>query len=161
MKAYNEGYRPNVAMVVINSTNKVLICRRKNTKTWQFPQGGIDNGEDIKKAMYRELSEEVGLSKDDVSLVGESEGTITYDIPKTIRSKVLGGKFKGQEQKWFLLKLKKDNSEIKLDNETFPEFDKYEWVSFWQPLNRIVDFKREAYRKALSELRFLCLSNKS
>ena len=155
MKAYNEGYRPNVAMVVINSTNKVLICRRKNTKTWQFPQGGIDNGEDIKKAMYRELSEEVGLSKDDVSLVGESEGTITYDIPKTIRSKVLGGKFKGQEQKWILLKLKKDNSEIKLDNETFPEFDKYEWVSFWQPLNRIVDFKREAYRKALSELRFL------
>ena len=155
MKANNEGYRPNVAMVVINSTNKVLICRRKNTRTWQFPQGGIDNGEDIKKAMYRELSEEVGLSKDDVSLVGESEGTITYDIPKTIRSKVLGGKFKGQEQKWFLLKLKKDNSEIKLDNETFPEFDKYEWVSFWQPLNRIVDFKREAYRKALSELRFL------
>ena len=155
MKANNEGYRPNVAMVVINSMNKVLICRRKNTKTWQFPQGGIDNGEEIKKAMYRELSEEVGLSKDDVSLVGESEDTITYDIPKTIRSKVLGGKFKGQKQKWFLLKLKKDNSEIKLDNETFPEFDKYEWVSFWQPLNRIVDFKREAYRKALSELRFL------
>ena len=155
MKANNEGYRPNVAMVVINSTNKVLICRRKNTKTWQFPQGGIDNGEDIKKAMYRELSEEVGLSKDDVSLVGESEGTITYDIPKTIRSKVLGGKFKGQEQKWFLLKLNKDNCEIKLDNEAYPEFDKYEWVSFWQPLNRIVDFKREAYRKALSELRFL------
>ena len=155
MKANNEGYRPNVAMVVINSMNKVLICRRKNTRTWQFPQGGIDNGEDIKKAMYRELAEEVGLSKADVSLVGESEGTITYDIPKTIRSKVLGGKFKGQEQKWFLLKLKKDNSEIKLDNEAFPEFDKYEWVSFWQPLNRIVDFKREAYREALSELRFL------
>ena len=155
MKENSEGYRPNVAMVVINSTNKVLICRRKNTRTWQFPQGGIDDGEDIKKAMYRELSEEVGLSKDDVSLVGESEGTITYDIPKTIRSKVLGGKFKGQEQKWFLLKLNKDNCEIKLDNEAFPEFDKYEWVSFWQPLNRIVDFKREAYRKALSELRFL------
>ena len=155
MKENSEGYRPNVAMVVINSTNKVLICRRKNTRTWQFPQGGIDNGEDIKKAMYRELSEEVGLSKDDVSLVGESESTITYDIPKTIRSKVLGGKFKGQEQKWFLLKLNKDNCEIKLDNEDFPEFDKYEWVSFWQPLNRIVDFKREAYRKALSELRFL------
>ena len=155
MKAKNEGYRPNVAMVVINSMNKVLICRRKNTRTWQFPQGGIDNGEDIEKAMFRELSEEVGLSKADVSLVGESEGTITYDIPKTIRSKVLGGKFKGQEQKWFLLKIKKDNTEIKLDNEAFPEFDKYEWVSFWQPLNRIVDFKREAYREALSELRFL------
>tara|TARA_B100001027_G_scaffold107432_1_gene74028 strand:- start:549 stop:1019 length:471 start_codon:yes stop_codon:yes gene_type:complete len=155
MKANKEGYRPNVAMVVINSMNKVLICRRKNTRTWQFPQGGIDNGEDIEKAMFRELSEEVGLSKADVSLVGESEGTITYDIPKTIRSKVLGGKFKGQEQKWFLLKIKKDNTEIKLDNEAFPEFDKYEWVSFWQPLNRIVDFKREAYREALSELRFL------
>ena len=153
MKANNEGYRPNVAMVVINSMNKVLICRRKNTRTWQFPQGGIDNGEDIKKAMYRELSEEVGLGKDDVNLVGESEGTITYDIPKTIRSKVLGGKFKGQEQKWFLLKLKKDNNEIKLDNEAFPEFDEYEWVSFWQPLNRIVDFKREMYLKILDNIK--------
>lgn len=155
MKASKEGYRPNVAMVVLNSKNKVLICRRTNTKTWQFPQGGVDNNENLEKAMYRELLEEVGLRKDDVQYIGESEDTIIYDIPKTIRSKVLGGKFKGQEQKWFLLRIKNDDHEIRLDYEAFPEFDTFEWVSFWQPIDRIVDFKREAYRKALSELRFL------
>ena len=155
MKASNEGYRPNVAMVVLNSKNKVLICRRTNTKTWQFPQGGVDDNENLEKAMYRELLEEVGLRKDDVQYIGESDDTIIYDIPKTIRSKVLGGKFKGQEQKWFLLRIKNDDHEIRLDYEAFPEFDTFEWVSFWQPIDRIVDFKREAYRKALSELRFL------
>ena len=155
MKASNEGYRPNVAMVVLNSKNKVLICRRTNTKTWQFPQGGVDNNENLEKAMYRELLEEVGLRKDDVQYIGESDDTIIYDIPKTIRSKVLGGKFKGQEQKWFLLRIKNDDHEIRLDYEAFPEFDTFEWVSFWQPIDRIVDFKKEAYRKALSELRFL------
>ena len=155
MKASKQGYRPNVAMVVLNSKNKVLICRRTNTKTWQFPQGGVDNNENLEKAMYRELLEEVGLRKDDVQYIGESDDTIIYDIPKTIRSKVLGGKFKGQEQKWFLLRIKNDDHEIRLDYEAFPEFDTFEWVSFWQPIDRIVDFKREAYRKALSELRFL------
>jgi putative (di)nucleoside polyphosphate hydrolase len=142
-------------MVVLNSKNKVLICRRTNTKTWQFPQGGVDNNENLEKAMYRELLEEVGLRKDDVQYIGESDDTIIYDIPKTIRSKVLGGKFKGQEQKWFLLRIKNDDHEIRLDYEAFPEFDTFEWVSFWQPIDRIVDFKKEAYRKALSELRFL------
>ena len=88
-----EGYRPNVAMVVVNSKNKVLICRRRNTQTWQFPQGGIDSDEDITEAMYRELFEEVGLSKKDIDVLGESKGTITYDIPLTLRSMVLGGKF--------------------------------------------------------------------
>lgn len=155
MKASKEGYRPNVAMVVLNSKNKVLICRRTNTKTWQFPQGGVDDNENLEKAMYRELLEEVGLRKDDVQYIGESDDTIIYDIPKTIRSKVLGGKFKGQEQKWFLLRIKNDDHEIRLDYEAFPEFDTFEWVSFWQPIDRIVDFKREAYRQALSELRFL------
>ena len=155
MKASKQGYRPNVAMVVLNSKNKVLICRRTNTKTWQFPQGGVDNNENLEKAMYRELLEEVGLRKDDVQYIGESDDTIIYDIPKTIRSKVLGGKFKGREQKWFLLRIKNDDHEIRLDYEAFPEFDTFEWVSFWQPIDRIVDFKREAYRKALSELRFL------
>ena len=90
MKGSKEGYRPNVAMVVLNSKNKVLICRRTNTKTWQFPQGGVDKDENLEKAMYRELLEEVGLRKDDVQYIGESDDTIIYDIPKTIRSKVLG-----------------------------------------------------------------------
>ena len=150
-----KNYRRGVGMIIINNDGRFWLGKRIGTEAWQFPQGGIDKGEDIKNAMYRELLEEVGLKKEEVEYVGESAETIFYDIPKTIRSKVLGGKFKGQEQKWFLLKLKKDNQQIKLDNEDFPEFDKYEWVSYWQPIDRIVDFKREAYRKALSELRFL------
>lgn len=149
------GYRPNVAMVVINSENKVLICRRRNTQTWQFPQGGIDADEDIKEAMYRELFEEVGLSKQDIEVIGESKATITYDIPKTLRSLVLGGKFKGQDQKWFLLRIKNDECNINLENEALPEFEEFEWVSYWRPLDRIIDFKKEAYRQALMELRHM------
>ena len=149
-----EGYRPNVAMIVINNDNKVLICRRRNTQTWQFPQGGIDSNENIQEAMYRELHEEVGLSKEDVNIIGESKKTITYDIPITLRSKVLGGKFKGQDQKWFLLKTIKDDLKINLNNEMIPEFEEFEWVSYWRTLDRIIDFKKEAYRQALTELRF-------
>ena len=149
-----EGYRPNVAMIVINNDNKVLICRRRNTQTWQFPQGGIDSNENIQEAMYRELHEEVGLSKEDVNIIGESKKTITYDIPITLRSKVLGEKFKGQDQKWFLLKTIKDDLKINLNNEMIPEFEEFEWVSYWRSLDRIIDFKKEAYRQALTELRF-------
>lgn len=149
-----KGYRPNVAMIVINNDNKVLICRRRNTQTWQFPQGGIDPNENIQEAMYRELHEEVGLSKEDVNIIGKSKKTITYDIPITLRSKVLGGKFKGQDQKWFLLKTIKDDIKINLNNEMIPEFEEFEWVSYWRPLDRIIDFKKEAYRQALTELRF-------
>jgi putative (di)nucleoside polyphosphate hydrolase len=149
-----EGYRPNVAMIVINNDNKVLICRRRNTQTWQFPQGGIDPNENIQEAMYRELHEEVGLSKEDVNIIGKSKKTITYDIPIILRSKVLGGKFKGQDQKWFLLKTIKDDLKINLNNEMIPEFEEFEWVSYWRSLDRIIDFKKEAYRQALTELRF-------
>ena len=149
-----EGYRRNMAMIVINNDNKVLICRRRNTQTWQFPQGGIDSNENIQEAMYRELHEEVGLSKEDVNIIGESKKTITYDIPITLRSKVLGGKFKGQDQKWFLLKTIKDDLKINLNNEMIPEFEEFEWVSYWRSLDRIIDFKKEAYRQALTELRF-------
>ena len=149
-----KGYRPNVAMIVINNDNKVLICRRRNTQTWQFPQGGIDSNENIQEAMYRELHEEVGLSKEDVNIIGKSKKMITYDIPITLRSKVLGGKFKGQDQKWFLLKTIKDDIKINLNNEMIPEFEEFEWVSYSRSLDRIIDFKKEAYRQALTELRF-------
>ena len=149
-----KGYRPNVAMIVINNDNRVLICRRRNTQTWQFPQGGIDPNENIQEAMYRELHEEVGLSKEDVNIIGKSKKMITYDIPITLRLKVLGGKFKGQDQKWFLLKTIKDDIKINLNNEVIPEFEEFEWVSYWRALDRIIDFKKEAYRQALTELRF-------
>ena len=146
-----EGYRLNVAMIIFNEDKKVLFCRRKNTENWQFPQGGVDQGEKIESAMLRELEEEVGLLEREISIIAESLDLIYYDIPKNIRSKVLGGKYKGQAQKYFLLKL--TSGEINLNKEKNPEFDDYKWVPFWFPLRRVVDFKKEAYRKALIEFK--------
>ncbi|MDA9725128.1 RNA pyrophosphohydrolase [Gammaproteobacteria bacterium] len=145
------GYRLNVAMIVLNKDNKVLFCKRRNTENWQFPQGGVDKNENIESAMFRELNEEVGLEKDNVEIKAVSQNLIYYDIPKNIRSRVLGGKFKGQAQKYFLLKL--ISGDVDLNIENTPEFDKYSWVSFWYPLYQVVDFKKEAYRSALIELK--------
>ena len=145
------GYRLNVAMIVFNKDNKVLFCKRRNTENWQFPQGGVDENENIESAMFRELNEEVGLEKDNVEIKAVSQNFIYYDIPKNIRSRVLGGKFKGQAQKYFLLKL--ISGDVDLNIENTPEFDKYNWVPFWYPLNQVVDFKKEAYRSALIEFK--------
>ena len=150
-------YRKNVGMVLINTKGNIFAGKRidNNTDAWQMPQGGIDDGETPEVAAFRELSEETGIHRNKARLIGATAGWLSYDIPLELIPKLWNGQYRGQEQKWFLLKLNKDNCEIKLDNEDFPEFDKYEWVSYWQPIDRIVDFKREAYRKALSELRFL------
>ena len=145
------GYRLNVAMIVLNKENKSLFCKRRNTDNWQFPQGGVDEDETIESAMFRELNEEVGLNEENVEIKSVSQNLIYYDIPKNIRSRILGGKFKGQAQKYFLLKL--ISGEIDLNRENTPEFDKYNWVPFWYPLNQVVDFKKEAYRNALIEFK--------
>jgi putative (di)nucleoside polyphosphate hydrolase len=145
------GYRLNVAMIVLNEDNKVLFCKRRNTENWQFPQGGVDENENIESAMFRELNEEVGLEKDNVEIKAVSQNLIYYDIPKSIRSRVLGGKFNGQAQKYFLLKL--ISGDVDLNRENTPEFDEYSWVPFWYPLNQAVDFKKEAYRSALIEFK--------
>ena len=101
--------------------------------------------------MFRELNEEVGLEKDNVEIKAVSQNLIYYDIPKNIRSRVLGGKFKGQAQKYFLLKL--ISGDVDLNIENTPEFDEYSWVPFWYPLNQVVDFKKEAYRSVLIEFK--------
>ena len=129
------GYRLNVAMIVLNEDNKVLFCKRRKTENWQFPQGGVDENENIESAMFRELNEEVGLEKDNVEIKAVSQNLIYYDIPKSIRSRVLGGKFKGQAQKYFLLKL--ISGDVDLNRENTPEFDEYSWVPFWYPLNPV------------------------
>ena len=110
------GYRLNVAMIVLNKDNKVLFCKRRNTENWQFPQGGVDENENIESAMFRELNEEVGLEKDNVEIKAVSQNLIYYDIPKNIRSRVLGGKFRGQAQKYFLLKLISGDVDLNREN---------------------------------------------
>ena len=129
-----------------------MYCKRKNSKNWQFPQGGIDKNEDIFIAALRELYEEVGIEENKVRLIKESDHWYKYDLPKKYkRNNFLWEDFRGQKQKWFLFKLI-EKAEIDLNNENNPEFDEFNWVDYWKPLDEIVDFKREIYEKVLTEL---------
>jgi len=152
MKIKEKGYRLNVGIIVANSEGKLLYCKRKKSNNWQFPQGGIDRNENPFLAALRELYEEVGIQKDKVKLIKESENWYKYDLPsKYKKNNFLWNDFKGQKQKWFFFKLTEEVL-IDLNNENNPEFDEFDWVDYWKPLDEIVEFKREIYRKVLSEL---------
>ena len=152
MNIKEKGYRLNVGIIVANSDGKLLYCKRKNSDNWQFPQGGIDRNEDPFLAALRELYEEVGIQKDKVNLIKESENWYKYDLPRKYKkNNFLWNDFKGQKQKWFLFKLIGEVM-IDLNNENNPEFDEFDWVDYWKPLDEIVEFKREIYKKVLSEL---------
>ena len=152
MNIKEKGYRLNVGIIVANSDGKLLYCKRKNSDNWQFPQGGIDRNEDPFLAALRELYEEVGIQKDKVNLIKESENWYKYDLPRKYKkNNLLWNDFKGQKQKWFLFKLIEEVM-INLNNENNPEFDEFDWVDYWKPLDEIVEFKREIYKKVLSEL---------
>ena len=145
-------YRPNVGIIISNSTqDRVLWARRMGGgNSWQFPQGGIDDGESIEQALFRELFEEVGLRPSDVEIVASTNDWSRYRLPPNLRHRLNG--YVGQKQKWFLIKLVVGDSRIKLDVSQSPEFDSWGWVSFWYPLNKVAYFKRDVYRKALLEL---------
>ncbi len=147
-----DWYRPNVGIVLSNSLGKVFWARRIGERdSWQFPQGGIDEGESEEEALYRELFEEIGLLPKDVAVVASTKEWLYYDLPIHLRRGGLA-RFKGQKQKWFLLKLQSDEIAIALDKSPVPEFDAWRWVSCWYPLEKIVTFKREVYKQALIEL---------
>ena len=147
-----EGYRPNVGIVILNDNNKVLWAKRAAEDAWQFPQGGINEGESLKEAMYRELMEEVGLSPNHVEIIGQTKDWLRYDVPRQWVRRDGYVRYRGQKQIWFLLKFIGKDSDILLTNSQNPEFDSWRWDDFWSPLQQVVDFKREVYEKALNEL---------
>ena len=147
------GYRLNVGLVVINNKGELLLCKRKNINSWQFPQGGIDFGESPLKAAKRELFEEVGIKKDDVKLISSTNEWFKYDVPYEKRKNhFLKKRFKGQKQKWYLFRIMND-VKIHFENDPDNEFIDYKWVPYWYPLHAIVEFKKEVYRSALNVLR--------
>lgn len=148
----SQGYRPNVGIILTNQEGKVLLARRLGQNAWQFPQGGIQRNESAEQALYRELYEEVGLQPEDVELLGSTRGWLRYRLPKRY---IRYGKKPlciGQKQRWFMLKLLAEDSRVCLDACDHPEFDEWRWVSYWDPLDEIVFFKRRVYERALREL---------
>lgn len=149
----NDGFRPNVGIILSNDRGQLLWARRVGGgDAWQFPQGGINPDESADEAMYRELFEEVGLRQEDVDIVASTQGWLRYRLPKRLIRKNQSPMCIGQKQKWFLLTLKQDQSMINLNAVAPAEFDHWQWVSYWYPLNNVVSFKRDVYRKALKEL---------
>lgn len=147
-----EGFRPNVGIVICNGAGQVFWCRRFGQDSWQFPQGGIAEGESPEQAMYRELYEEVGLQPEHVKLLGKTKGWLRYRLPDRLVRQRTDRTCIGQKQKWFLLKLVADEHQVRFDTHEKPEFDGYQWVSYWYPVRNVVAFKRDVYRAAMREL---------
>ena len=146
----SEGYRPNVGIIVANDDGRVLWAKRIGQDAWQFPQGGINPKEDPEAALYRELKEEIGLKQHEVEIVGATRGWLRYKLPKRLLRQ--NSDFVGQKQKWFLLKMLAADTEVKFDESETPEFDHWQWVSYWYPLGQVVQFKQDVYRRAMKEL---------
>lgn len=147
-----DGFRANVGIIVANSTGRVLWARRYGHDAWQFPQGGMAEGETPEQAMYRELNEEVGLDPQHVRVLAVTRGWLRYRLPRRFVRPDQQPPCIGQKQRWFLLQLEAADEQIRLDRQKPAEFDRWQWVSYWYPLNQVVSFKREVYRKALREL---------
>lgn len=146
-----DGYRPNVGIIVANSSGQVLWAKRVGQQAWQFPQGGIQVHESPEEALFRELKEEIGLAPDQVEILGCTRGWLRYKLPKRLlRQK--SSHFIGQKQKWFLLRMLAEDQSVSFEHSETPEFDFWQWVSYWYPLGQVVQFKKDVYRRAMKEL---------
>jgi putative (di)nucleoside polyphosphate hydrolase len=143
-------YRPNVGVVLFNPGGLVFVARRADTPNaegsaggWQLPQGGIDEGEDPRTAVSRELEEEIGTRKAD--LIGEHPEWLTYDLPPDLQGKAWHGRYRGQRQRWFAMRFTGRDSDIRLDLDPHPEFDAWRWVHLTTLPSLAVPFKRAIY----------------
>ncbi|MSP01173.1 MAG: RNA pyrophosphohydrolase [Acetobacteraceae bacterium] len=143
-------YRPNVGAALFNSSGLVLVARRAHLENaeapaggWQLPQGGIDEGENPREAVLRELAEEVGTDRAEV--IGEHDAWLTYDLPPELVGVALKGLFRGQRQRWFALRFLGEDSDIRLDLDPHPEFDAWRWVELAALPDLAVPFKRPIY----------------
>ena len=147
-----DGYRPNVAIVLVNNRNQVFWGKRIKEHAWQFPQGGIKQGETPEQAMFRELNEETGLEPQHVRVLGRTREWLHYNVPNHWVKREWRGTYKGQKQIWFLLRLVGRDTDICLRASGHPEFDAWRWHDYWVPLESVIDFKRDVYRLGLEQL---------
>ena len=149
---HNLPLRSGVGIVVLNKENKVFVAKRiDNPKNfWQMPQGGVDEGEDFLKAAYRELEEETSIKN--VKLIKELDGTITYELPDRLLGLIWKGKYRGQKQKWFLMRFVGMDNEINIQTK-HPEFLEWKWVDLDKITDLVVDFKLHVYKEVKDKVK--------
>jgi putative (di)nucleoside polyphosphate hydrolase len=146
-----DGFRSNVAIVIGDGSGRLFWAKRLGQTAWQCPQGGIDRGESVEDALYRELYEEVGLESSDVNIIQRSKKWLRYNIPPQMQRKHSKPLCIGQKQRWFYLQMTCDPDKVRFDTSGTPEFDDWQWVNYWYPVNSVISFKRTVYRNALQE----------
>ncbi len=144
--------RLGVGVVVLNKENKVFVGKRKDNPVnkWQMPQGGVDNGEDLVGAMKRELSEETGIKN--IKILKEIDGWSKYELPDYLLGKIWKGKYRGQKQKWFVVKFLGSDNEINLQTKN-PEFIEWQWIDIDSLPSVIVDFKKKVYEGLIPKIK--------
>ncbi|MDM8560238.1 RNA pyrophosphohydrolase [Candidatus Marithioploca araucensis] len=146
-----DGYRMNVGIILINQDGHVLWAKRVGQDAWQFPQGGIKAHETPKRALFRELYEELGLTIKQVHVLGATHGWLRYRLPHHLIRHYQRPLCIGQKQVWYMLRLLSNDNSIYLEAAN-PEFDQWLWVDYWYPLTEVIYFKKEVYENALNEL---------
>ena len=156
-KFENLPLRSGVGIVVLNDSNKVFVAKRIDNPEnfWQMPQGGVDNGEDFLTAAFRELEEETSIKN--VELISELEGFITYNLPDRLLGIIWKGKYKGQKQKWFLMRHLGKDSEINIRTEK-PEFLDWKWVDLKDITKLVVDFKLKVYQEVQKKVEMILVN---
>ncbi|MCB1396315.1 MAG: RNA pyrophosphohydrolase [Rhodobacter sp.] len=147
-------YRPNVGVMLINGAGRIFAAQRLDSElpAWQMPQGGIDAGEDARAAALRELEEEIGVPPALVQVLAETPDWLTYDLPHEIVPRIWKGRYRGQKQKWFLLRYLGRDEQIDLEQE-HPEFSTWRWIEADEMIAAIVPFKRAIYEQVVAAFR--------
>jgi putative (di)nucleoside polyphosphate hydrolase len=147
-------YRPCVGLMVLNAAGEVFVGQRKDhfTAAWQMPQGGVDKGEEPRDAALRELHEETGITADLVEILAESAEWLPYELPHDLVPQLWKGRYRGQKQKWFLIRFNGSDDQINILTE-HQEFSQWRWFNPSELLRHIVPFKRDVYARVLETFR--------
>ena len=150
------GYRPCVGVMLVNPEGKAFVGKRIDNREgdwWQMPQGGVDEGEELEKALLREVGEEVGARPEHLEIVARLPEELVYDLPPELQGKLWGGRYKGQRQSWYLARFTGSDADIVLDAHHDPEFCEWKWVDPELLPELIVPFKREVYQAIVAGFR--------